>query len=57
MTFSAPLPNVLCVIEEFSNPILSTNPLETGFSSGILKNWYFMELLPEFMIKMFMCDR
>ena len=39
---------------ELSRPILSTNPLQTGFSTGILKNWYLMELLPEFTTKMFM---
>ncbi len=38
---------------ELSSPILSTNPLQTGFSTGILKNWYLIELLPEFTTKMF----
>jgi hypothetical protein len=32
----------------------SANPLQTGFSEGILKSWYLMELLPEFTTKMFM---
>ena len=41
------------MITEFSSPILSTSPLQTGFSSGILKSWYLMELLPEFTTKMF----
>ena len=38
---------------EFSRPILSTSPLQTGFSTGILKSWYLMELLPEFTTNMF----
>jgi hypothetical protein len=42
------------VIREFSNPILSASPLQTGFSTGILKSWYLMELLPEFTTKIFM---
>jgi hypothetical protein len=43
-------------MEEFSSPILSTSPLHTGFSNGILKSWYLIELLPELTTKMFMPD-
>jgi hypothetical protein len=38
---------------ESSKPILSTKPLQTGFSLGILKSWYLMELLPVFITNMF----
>ena len=44
---------ILCIMIASSSPILSTKPLQTGFSSGILNNWYFMELLPVLIIKMF----
>ena len=38
---------------ELPCPILSTSPLHIGFSTGILKSWYLIELLPEFTTKMF----
>jgi hypothetical protein len=31
----------------------STSPLHTGWSLGMLNNWYLMELLPELMTKTF----
>ncbi|MNR35071.1 hypothetical protein D3C85_1528910 [compost metagenome] len=34
-------------------PMRSTRPLQTGLFSGILKSWYFKELLPELITKMF----